>query len=302
MALLFTDAQSQVRSGWKAVLFFLSYGVFTLVFAIPCYLILGVLQKQNQPQMELAFTFLGAAAALAASLLAVLIEECPFQSLGFALGGRWFREFGLGALLGGLLVTLAALLLRLKGGFHWAPDPGGSLKSIAFGFLLFVAVGVGEESVFRGYPFQRLAERMGAWPTQVLLGLLFAAIHLGNPGISTAALALKLLTMLNLFLAAILFGLGYLRTRSLALPIGVHFGWNWFQGSILGFGVSGTTMAKGFWTPVLHQGPDWLSGGAVGLEGSVFCTLVSVLGIVGLALWKPREATAGQPAVEAPSV
>jgi len=302
VAHLFTDAQSHVRSGWKAFLFFLSYGAFTLVLALPCFVIMAVLQKQPQPHMESVEPFLGATAALAVSLWAVRIEERSFQSLGFVLQGRWFREFGLGTLLGGMLITLVALLLRLQGGFHWASNPAGSLKGIAIGFLLFVVVGVHEETVFRGYPFQRLMERTGVWPTQVVLGFLFAAMHLGNPGISMAGLTLKLLTMLHLFLAAILFGLCYLRTRSLALPIGVHLGWNWFQGSLLGFDVSGTTMAKGFWKPVLHQGPDWLTGGAVGLEGSVFCALVSVLGIIGLVLWKPRGASTGQPEEAAPPV
>jgi uncharacterized protein len=300
--LLFINAQSQVRSGWKVVLFFLSYGFLSLVLSVPSYLILEMLKIRATSQTELTFSFLGASAALAVSLLAVRIEGRSFKSLGFAWEGSRVRELGLGTLLGGLLITLTAVLLRIQGGFHWVSDPTGNLKGILFGFLLFLVVGVHEETVFRGYPFQRLVESIGVWPTQVMLGLLFAAIHQGNPGISTANLALKLVTVLNLFLAAVFFGQCYLCTRNLALPIGVHLGWNWFQSSILGFGVSGTTMARGFWKPLLHHGPDWLTGEAVGLEGSVFCALILALGITGLALWKPQRTSRGQPTEETPPV
>jgi hypothetical protein len=89
---------------------------------------------------------------------------------------------------------------------------------------------------------------------------------------------------INIGLASILLGFCYLRTRSLALPIGVHLGWNWAQGSLLGFGVSGTTDTKGLWTPIFHGKPEWLTGGAFGLEASLPCTLVC-LGLIFL-LWR----------------
>jgi hypothetical protein len=87
-------------------------------------------------------------------------------------------------------------------------------------------------------------------------------------------------------LAAILLGLCYLRTRSLALPIGLHLGWNWAQGSLLGFGVSGTTEVQGLWRPVFHGRPEWLTGGAFGLEASLPCALVCGLAIFLLGRWK----------------
>ena len=96
---------------------------------------------------------------------------------------------------------------------------------------------------------------------------------------------------INIGLAAILLGFCYLRTQSLALPIGVHLGWNWMQGSVLGFGVSGTTDFPGIWAPVLHDRPTWLTGGAFGLEASLICTLVCSAAI--FALWRWRG-TAGK--------
>jgi hypothetical protein len=88
-------------------------------------------------------------------------------------------------------------------------------------------------------------------------------------------------------LGAILLGLAWLRTGSLALPIGVHFGWNWMQGSWLGFDVSGWQQS-GWLQPHLLDRPQWLSGGAFGPEASVFSVLVDVLAIALLWRWKGR--------------
>jgi len=279
-------SNGQLRSGWKVVAFFLSLQVATGLLAVPLVVLMNLRQGGVDSRLGLVEPFLGALAGLGASALAVRFERRSFRALGLALGGRWFREAGLGTLLGGLIMAAAALLLRAAGAFHWVPDPGGSLGGIALGFLLFLAVAVNEEVAFRGYPFQRLLEGIGPWPTQLLFAGAFAAIHLGNPGIATAGTALKAITLLNIALAAILLGLCYLRSGSLALPIGVHLGWNWAQGNLLGFGVSGTTLARGFWAPVLHNKPEWLTGGAVGIEGSIVCTLVCGLAILGLFLWK----------------
>jgi hypothetical protein len=108
-------------------------------------------------------------------------------------------------------------------------------------------------------------------------------MHWGNPGMHGAT---KAWATVNIALAALLLGFCYLRTRSLALPIGVHLGWNWAQGSLLGFGVSGTTDIKGAWTPIFHGRPDWLTGGTFGLEASVICTLVCGVAVVALWRWK----------------
>jgi membrane protease YdiL (CAAX protease family) len=288
MKRIFLGTNGHLRSGWKMLLFFIALQVATGLLAIPLVLLATLRHGDLAAPMEMAGPFLGVVAGLGVSALAVHFEQRSLRSLGLAVGGPWFRQAGLGVLLGALIMVLAALLLRAAGGFHWVLDSTGSFTRIALGFLLFLAVGVNEEVAFRGYPFQRLQEGIGAWPTQLIFADIFAAIHLSNPGISTAGPALKAVTTFNIGLAAVLLGLCYLRTRSLALPIGVHLGWNWAQGNLLGFGVSGTTLTKGFWTPVLHNRPEWLTGGVVGIEGSLLCTLVCGAAILGLLLLKPR--------------
>ena len=89
----------------------------------------------------------------------------------------------------------------------------------------------------------------------------------------------------DLFLSAVMLGLAYLRTRSLALPVGLHLGWNWMQGHVMGFGVSGHDFA-GWWHPVFQGKAEWLTGGAFGPESSVFSPVVTLVVIVLLWRWK----------------
>ena len=83
----------------------------------------------------------------------------------------------------------------------------------------------------------------------------------------------KFWASLGIALAAVLLGLAYLRTRSLALPIGIHLGWNWFQGNILGFGVSGNSQ-RGWVQPLFHGKAQWVScvvKEKLSGTGSLFC-------------------------------
>jgi membrane protease YdiL (CAAX protease family) len=184
-----------------------------------------------------------------------------------------------------------ALLVWGLNGIHWVRTPGmGARQALAAAWPL-LGVAFHEELFARGYPFQRLVESAGPWVGQLLMATLFALVHWGNPGMHGTA---KAWATLNIGLAGLLLGFCYLRTRSLALPIGLHLGWNWTQGSLLGFGVSGTTGFKGIWTPVFHGLPEWLTGGAFGLEASLPCLLVCAAAIFGLWRWKgtARDTTA----------
>lgn len=97
-----------------------------------------------------------------------------------------------------------------------------------------------EELLFRGFVFQRMVDGIGPWPALVAMAVLFALAHWGNPGTDGATRAWA---TIDTALGAILLGLAYLRTGRLALPIGIHFGWNWAQGALLGFDASGLDQA-----------------------------------------------------------
>lgn len=222
---------------------------------------------------------------LALSWAFLRLEGRHLSSLGLKLDCRWGWDLLQGLGLGLLLIGLMALILRGLGGFHWEPNPAFRSVHLWTGAATFTFVAIHEECLFRGYPFQRIAGSWGAWAAQLILAMLFALAHWRNPGLTGS---IRPWGILNLVLAALLLGLCYLRTRSLALPMGLHLGWNWAQGSLLGFPVSGTTFAQGPWRPVLHQSPTWMTGGAFGLEASALCTAICLVAIISMGLWRGR--------------
>ena len=274
MFIWFINDQGIVRSGWKVS------GFFLLLMALVAAAAYG-LHALGRPQV--VGPWLGAALGALASLLCVKLEGRSFGGLGFLPGWRWIFQC-LAGVLGGILIILAtALLVRGLEGFHWERTPGIGARQLLMAAWPLLGVAFNEEIFARGYPFQRLVEGAGPWVGQLILASLFALVHWGNPGLHGTTMAWA---TLNIGLSGILLGFCYLRTRSLALPIGLHLGWNWAQGGLLGFGVSGTTDIKGAWTPVFHGRPEWLTGGAFGLEASLPCVLVCGAAILGIWRWK----------------
>ncbi len=215
------------------------------------------------------------------------LRKEPLSSVGFRFDARWAQEIAWGTLLGMGVMLAAAGMVWATGGVRFELDPARSLKTLSYGAYVFLFVALFEENLFRGFLFQRLLDGTGVWITQIVLALFFAFAHWGNPGMHGAT---KIWATINIALAAVFLGLAYLRTRSLALPIGIHLGWNWMQGSVLGFGVSGTA-GKGWIQPLFQGKPEWLTGGTFGLEASVF-GVVAVLIALAL-LWKWKGSIAG---------
>ena len=257
---LFLGRTGSLRNGWRAFFFYVcaSAGYGLILWACP-----GI---RNWPRSAYP---LGLFAALfLCSWLFVALEARPLQSLGLRLGGAFAGEFALGLLAGFLLMAGTALAVLAAGGVHLAP--ARSPWVLASGLLVYLVPAVNEELAFRGYLFQRLERSLGTRACLTLMAVLFAAAHGRNPGLGGPG---AYLSLLNLFLAGLLLGLAYVRTRSLALSMGLHLAWNWTQGALLGFQVSGTA-SQGLFQPVLLGRPDWLTGGAFGLEGSLPCAVL----------------------------
>jgi membrane protease YdiL (CAAX protease family) len=215
-------------------------------------------------------------------LALVSVTVATLVTVGWWERGRWQlglfvrpslagREFGLGALLGVALIGTCALLVVLSTGVHHTRGTGFPWAELV---MVFLPAAVHEELLFRGYPFQKLY----AWRPNFALwfaAICFAALHLGNPAVSTIGL-------LNIFLGGVLLGLAYGRYRRLWFPIGLHLAWNLMTGPILGHEVSGYHAAQ---TVLIESGagPEWLTGGDFGIEGSVWMTLAEVTGITLLA-------------------
>jgi membrane protease YdiL (CAAX protease family) len=276
---VFVSGDGRVRNGWKVAAFLVVFLGLARVVGIVAHL-------THLPKSESLREWILVALMFLVTWVFMRIEREPFASLGWRINRRWAAELALGTLFGIGLIGLAALAAAGSGAVSLVRS-GQSVMPMLWGALLFLGVGFFEEGIFRGYIFQRMTRGAGFVIAQAVFALFFAMVHWGNPGMTGAT---KVWASLDIGLAAVLLGFCWKRTGSLALPIGVHLGWNWAQGSLLGFGVSGTD-AGGFFKPLFAAGkPEWLSGGAFGLEASMPDVLITALAILAIWTWKGRPA------------
>jgi membrane protease YdiL (CAAX protease family) len=145
------------------------------------------------------------------------------------------------------------------------------LLSLAGWLLVYVAVAIQEETLFRGYYLQNLRDGLGMGWALLISSAIFGVAHLSNPEASPAA-------VLGILGAGLFLALGWLRTRQLWLPIGLHLGWNFFQGPVFGFPVSGTGSFRLIQQTV--QGPIVLTGGPFGPEAGLVVFLGLFVGVI----------------------
>ena len=250
---IFLNRDRRLRNGWWVAAFL----ALLAALLVPAVLVSARLGREVSIWEQ----------ALLIGLATVAVQALRRRPLGEVtgrLGLRALGDLGAGLGLGFLLMAVPAAVLWFGGWVRFEAG-GADPAAVASAVSLMAAVAVAEELLFRGVLFQRLAAGLGAWPAQGLVGLLFLLTHLGNPGMDGGVLWLA---GTNIFLASLLFGLAFLRTGGLALPIGLHFMANVTQGVLLGFGVSGEE-EPGLLAPVRLVEVDWLTGGAFGLEASL---------------------------------
>jgi uncharacterized protein len=194
-----------------------------------------------------------------------LFERKRPRDVGLGLTGA-VSQTARGFLLGALLLTAVTGVLALVGSYQlvgWASVPEGTSRVAFFGrmVLLFLAVGIFEEVAVRGIIFRQLEQAIGTWLAMVVSALFFGFGHRGNPGatwVSSVAIAIE---------AGALLAAAYVATRSLWLPIGLHWAWNLFEGPVWGSRVSGNDIAV--LADARFPGPALLTGGAFGPEAGL---------------------------------
>jgi len=179
--------------------------------------------------------------------------------------GHALPELGIG-MLGGLgLFSLTMAILWACGVYHLSE--WGGLDHLGGGFVPALLGGITEEILFRGLLFRLIAKLLGTWGALAITAAFFGFAHLANHGAtawSAAAIALE---------AGVLLGAAYAATTRLWLPIGLHFAWNFTEGSIFGMTLSGNAMASGVIRGSL-RGPRILTGGEFGPEASIVAVVV----------------------------
>lgn len=224
----------------------------------------------DQPGVRLLGAVLIAAAALGAYIGFVrVVERRPVTELSTP---RAAAELAAGVLVGGLLFTVVIGLLWVFGIYRVA---GTNAWSVILPALAGPVIsGVSEELVFRGAMFRIAEERLGSWLALAISALTFGLLHLTNPN-ATLVAGLAIAMTAGVSLAA-----GFMLTRRLWLPMGMHFAVNFTQGGIFGVAVSGR-WRLGLLQGTL-QGPPLLSGGEFGAEASLITVIVGTVAAIAM--------------------
>jgi uncharacterized protein len=241
-----------------------------------------------------AATFLGI--WLATLMTGKFIDRRKFQAFGLKFSKRWWLDLAFGLILGALLMALIFIFGWLTGnvrviGFFRPYNPDLSFHSGFFQALVFfIFVGIYEELLSRGYHLINLSEgfnhqsfgsRWAIVLAVLVSALVFGLLHIRNPNASWVS-------TLNITIAGIVFGLGMIFTGRLAIPIGLHITWNFFQGNVFGLPVSGVRNgATIIATEVV--GPEWLTGGAFGPEAGLMGLVALLLAGLLIFLWIRRK-------------
>jgi membrane protease YdiL (CAAX protease family) len=272
--------EPRLRAGWRLLLQSLLLGL--------CLVLLGLLANLGLGTIgDISYAGLLLFGALATSLAVTIsvylarrfFDHRTFTSLGLLGNRQALIDFLFGIGLTGLMMGLIFLALWAMDwlqieSFAWQVENYGNMAaSVLVMAILFTLVSWQEELLSRGYWLQNLSAGLSQSLGVLISSAIFALAHWFNPNLDWQGL-------LGLFLAGLFLAYGYLRTRQLWLPIGLHFGWNFFEGTFFGFPVSGQYQYQ-----LIRQtttGPDLITGGAFGPEAGLILLPVLILGTVGI--------------------
>lgn len=278
MNLFFNDQEQRPRAGWRLIVQFILF-VFLVGFAALAF------QALWQSSLSIAMAipqFLGTAASI--WLAARFLDKRPLTEYGLTFNTRWIKDFVAGVLIAGIVMGVIFAVEWQLGwlsitGFGWETTtevPFGT--ALLSSFTAMLLVGFYEEWLSRGYQLLNLSEGLSypqlghRWPVIIATlatSALFGLMHAFNPNSSYIA-------VINIILAGIVLAVPYVLTGKLGLSVGLHFSWNFMQGAVFGFPVSGTRLDTSI-IQIAQQGPDLWTGGAFGPEAGG-------IGIAGMAI------------------
>lgn len=235
----------------------------------------------EKPWIMLISLFATVATTLSCILYCRKIERRSWDSMGFRKQG-WLLRYLKGYAIGTAMLLLCALILWLMGKLDFAFAQKIPVFYLLAFFVGFVIQGMSEEVLVRGYFMVSLNNRCHTALAVGISSVVFAMLHLFNPGIS-------LLALLNLTLFGIFMAVYILRTDDLLGACAIHSAWNFAQGNLVGIRVSGTAQLPtvAIMNPIGEQA--LFHGGDFGLEGGLIVTFVT-LAAIALTLFLPRKA------------
>jgi membrane protease YdiL (CAAX protease family) len=269
-----------VSKGWcRALLIIIPFFIVTLIFEVIGYFILGKNPLNNSEMTITDATVIRIVGTVGTFLLVYIfvrsLDRTSFKSVGFRTKGfatGILSGIAVGAIImaAGFYILLFLSEIQITGVYY---DWYSLLTSI----VLFLFVSLNEELIMRGYILNNLMQSMNKYIALALSSMIFSFLHIFNPNFD-------LISFISITLAGLLLGISYIYTKSLWFPIALHFSWNFFQGTVFGFNVSGQDMYS-----IISQHPadnNLLNGGEFGFEGSIIAQLLIAVAIVAIWLFE----------------
>ena len=259
--------EPRLRAGWRLTIHTIGYNLLLICIALPAsipILLLGISPDNLLLNEAIALFAIAPSVFLARHFL----DKRSLTSLGLKLDVWLPLDILAGILIAFLMMGLIYLIEWWLGwasfeGFAWQTDKISTVLQNTLLYLgIFILVGWNEELLFRGYRLQNIADGLNPIWGVLLSSLWFGIVHLANP--NTEA---KFFVATGIFLAGVFLAYGYVSTKQLWLPIGLHIGWNFFEGVGFGFPVSGLDIYR--LTRITVSGPELWTGGPFGPEAGL---------------------------------
>ncbi|UCE65703.1 MAG: CPBP family intramembrane metalloprotease [Candidatus Zixiibacteriota bacterium] len=285
-SIFFNSNENRLRAGWRILIFIVFY---ILLSRILSKVTLGIFDYPDKTAWSWWVTR-GFVVILASSMVVWVIrkyiDKKTFISLGLRLDSLAVKDFFMGLVISGLMIGTIFIIFLISG-FLEIGEVSWNNSGIfaAFEILLWffgigLAVGWSEELAFRGYLLQNMKDGMGMFWAVLLSCLLYGLLHMSNPNSTLlSGVLIAVFGLLRIF--------GWLRTSQLWLSMGMHVGWDFFQGPILGFTVSGMNTES----LIKHKmsGPNWITGGSFGPEAGIVVLPVIIFGLIFMYLWTVKR-------------
>ena len=291
MRKIFINDFDRLRSGWRVLVFSCAFTAALLLLVSVlrvvylAYLALAPVAPPSRFVPDMIYRISLLTAALGAGYLCVrFLEGLPWRSLGLILHEGWFRDLLIGSVMGFVALALGVGIATLGNGINLSVNNAPALsllRSMLGSAVLLIVAALAEEAIFRGYPLQTFARAQLVSLGLAVTSIAFALAHLGNPNVIPGG------TIINTVLAGLWLAVAYMRTRSLWLPLGLHWSWNWALGWFFGIPISGANLVSSPLLKAIDQGPEWFTGGSYGIEGGLAGTIALIVAtvFVWLAPW-----------------
>jgi uncharacterized protein len=239
--------------------------------------ILATKQEPNLVTDDFFFFASFTVSVLCVCIFRLFVDRKSILSLGLSISGQLTHAIT-GFLLPLSILGIGSMILFFIGNLEWI-NINSNESGLASSFVLMALIAIGEELVFRGYILNNLMDSFNKWTALIISSVVFGLVHAANPDTS-------FISVFNIIIGGMLLGINYIHTRNLWFSILFHLSWNYYQGSILGYEVSGIEMNSLFEQDI--SGNPILTGGNFGFEGSILQGILCALTLVALG-WVYRE-------------